>query len=213
MKRTERSILLDAAAVRAILAGRKTQIRWIVKPQPNAGPNGKMVDLGGASWGLLDGVLSGHWRCPFGEPGDRLWGKETWRYSIAGGFVVYRADPGREESTEQLDAVDKQFGGTGFRWRAPVSMRRDQSRLTLEVEGIRVQRVQDISEEDADAEGVERHRHDVKWPSGDPGTCGDVCRRAFSTYWDTKYGPGSFDRNDWVWAATFRHLVEPEERK
>lgn len=74
----ERPILFSGAMVRAILDGTKTQTRRVVKPQPNAGPNGEMVDLGGG-WGLLDGDLSGEWRCPYGAPGDRLWVRESWQ--------------------------------------------------------------------------------------------------------------------------------------
>lgn len=72
----ERPILFSGPMVRALLDGTKTQTRRVVKPQPNGGPDARMVDLGSA-WGLLDGDLSGEWRCPYGVPGDRLWVRET----------------------------------------------------------------------------------------------------------------------------------------
>lgn len=81
----EHPIIMSGPSVLATLAGRKTQTRRVVKLQPDAGPNGTMVDLGGG-WGLLDGVLSGEWCCPYGQPGDRLWVRETWTADFGGTF-------------------------------------------------------------------------------------------------------------------------------
>lgn len=98
----ERPILFSGRLMRAILEGRKTVTRRVVKPQPNAEgcPNAKMVDLGSA-FGLLDGCLSGEWRCPYGVPGDRLWVRENWSAALSNA----RAFPGGSSRYE-----------SGWRW-------------------------------------------------------------------------------------------------
>lgn len=75
----ERPILFSGPMVRALLDGRMTQTRRVVRPQPHHGPVGQMVNLGGPDWAMDDGDLSGQWRCPYGVPGDRLWVRETWQ--------------------------------------------------------------------------------------------------------------------------------------
>jgi len=106
-KPRELAILMHARSIEGIQAGRKRQTRRIVKPQPNSGPRGRMVDLG-AAWGLLDGVLSGEWCCPYGQPGDLLWVRETWAVrqgwddvaprDLDAPYVWYRANESSERS-------------------------------------------------------------------------------------------------------------------
>jgi len=198
----ERPIIFSAPMVWAILEGRKTQAR---RPILRLSGKGQITEFGpsdtpGYEWHFRDSQKRWHdvtlprlmELCRFGVPGDRLWVRETWRNSIAGGFVVYRADPGRSESTKALDAIDRKFGSIGFRWRSPIHMPRWASRITLEIEQVRVQRVQDVSEADAAAEGC-RATHSV--------------RHAFATFWDSIHGPGAWERNDFCWAIAFRRVA------
>lgn len=124
----ERPILFSGPMVRAILDGRKTQTRRVVKPRQG------MLD----DWTGLP--------CPYGKPGDRLWVRETCYFEQPHGEVIYRADPGSEK------ALDPEF--TGLRWRPSIHMPRWASRITLEIVNVRVERLQDIRVDDARAEGV-----------------------------------------------------------
>lgn len=222
-----RPILFNGPMVNALLDGRKTMTRRIVKPQPNSGPGGEMVDLGGA-WGLLDGDLSGEWVCPYGVPGDLLWVRETCTIyhtinhirrasgasssEVSDGLVGYRADGhGTIEdfrshvasmSGSDLEAVEI----NGDRWRPSIHMPRWASRITLRITDVRVERVQDISEEDARAEGVAEDAEpcDHKRRSCEEVGClGPGYRAPFAALWDTINGPDAWDRNDWVWCASF----------
>lgn len=162
----ERPILFSGPMVRAILDGRKTQTRRVVKPQP-VGRQRVIEGLAhvthgmnpaddGAVWYVGDCISAGvEIRCPFGSPGDRLWVRETWQVfehedlsvdaltlrhvegQLAGDVVFYADDPD--------EAVD--------RWRPSIHMPRWASRITLEVVSVRVERLADISESDAKAEG------------------------------------------------------------
>lgn len=176
-------IIFSGPMVRAILEGRKSQTRRLLKPQPNSGPDGKMVNLGSGSWGLSDGILSGEWK--LASPGDRLWVREAWAKD-GDCPLQYRAGPHVAD-----DAL-------GVRWRPSIHMPRWASRITLEVTEVRVQRLQDISEEDARAEGV---RGNASGPWGCEGVIED-----FSDLWESIHGPGSWDANPWVAAITFKRI-------
>jgi hypothetical protein len=224
----ERPVPFGGPMVQAVLAGRKTMARWIVKPQPPEGYH---------KWGAMMGEYA-HWtltprqgekgdpihrKCPYGEPGDRLWVRETWAVPVnfLGGIhyprmaegepVVYRAD------CETLP------DGYGSRWRASTRMFRWASRINLEITSIRVERLQDISEEDARAEGVPPNwvfdnlmewspEEDGFLPAGweklhpDGGPYHWTAREAFATWWDAINGKGSWEANPWVWAISLRRL-------
>ena len=204
----ERPILFSGAMVRAILAGTKTQTRRIVKPQPASGA-GLRVSVpqpanGGASvvFGAVDarGVWSDALRlqCPYGAAGDQLWVRETWAQHTVGGevFTVYRADCGDD--------------GDGAPWRPSIFMPRALSRISLEIAGVRVERVQQISEADARAEGV-MIASDTVTPVtlydkyADPATHVD----AYADLWDSINGARGFgwDANPWVWVLEFRRAA------
>lgn len=210
----ERPILFSAPMVRAILAGRKTMTRRIVKPQP-AGKQRVVEGLAhvtvgmnpaddGAVWYVGDGVSRGtEVRCPYGSFGDRLWVRETFRPIMSGmneGEWDYRAD-------------DPSASGIGFiPWKPSIFMPRQASRITLQVEAVRVERLQDITDEDAIAEGMHKF-HGVGFygydPNGTPGTCvGDSAGEAFRLLWDKINGNGSWDVNPWVWVVSFS-VVKP----
>lgn len=194
----ERPILLNAEMVRAVLDGRKTQTRRILTPRQL-----KMIDAA-ASIGECYPLEFGHqhensqsyyreW-CPFGEVGDRLWVRETW--AEAGGSApelqLYRASypahvPCHYENVPPAEKI---------RWRPSIHMPRWASRITLEITGVRVERLKCISEEDARAEGA-------------PTECcviGDKHFLGFRTLWRSIYGEESWQDNPFVWVIEFKRV-------
>jgi hypothetical protein len=156
----ERPILFSGPMVRAILSGSKTQTRRILKPQPREDQimpanwaevmeyNPDAIYGDGLTWGALQENGEYHsFKCPYGKPGGRLWVREAHcpRY-FDDGSTGYRAD------------YDKALVGDVVpepKWTPSIHMFRKNSRINLEITNIRVERLQDISEEDAKAEGVE----------------------------------------------------------
>jgi hypothetical protein len=193
-----RPILFNGPMIRALLAGSKTQTRRVVKPQPNSGPNGEMVCLGGEEWGLLDGILSGDWRCPYGRPGDLLWCRETWAH-VHGitqrPAAIYRSDP-------MYDGCKP--GDFPWQWRPSIHMPRWASRITLEITDVAVDQVQEIS-------GIDARREGVSVPAHIPHDGADLywARREFRSLWDSINAARGFgwDANPWVWCLSFR-LIE-----
>lgn len=189
---TSRPILMSGPMVRAILAGRKTQTRRIVKGTTER-PSAKYSDEYMEAWKNDAGWAQ---ICPYGKPGDNLWVRETWGRAngfggASGDVLVYRAD------------VDL----TGVRWKPSIHMPRWASRINLQVLSVRVERLQDISEEDAIAEGVEYH-HDEKeafagWYSADRTVLYPTAKRAFQDLFESINGPEAWERNDWLWVISF----------
>lgn len=195
----ERPILFSAPMVRALLARTKTQTRRLVKPQA-----GRIVGdlLGQPKW-YLDGDPDRVIRCPYGVPGDRLWVKETWARrldedhlspsKLEGKWAWYWADP---------QTCNTGCAGAAGKKRVSIHMPRWASRITLEVTEVRVQRLQDISEEDARAEGMAVWDYDASAPGGAMGCTG------YARLWNVINGVGAWETNPWVWAISFRR-VEP----
>lgn len=154
----ERPIIFSADMVRAILDGRKTQTRRVVKPQPKSPHLGYMAVEGGALQcgpdypdGDDDFV-----RCPYGVPGDRLWVRETWDW-VAGGSII--SIQGGESQSKRIDQVIYRADGgnpVSCGWTSAAHMPRWASRITLEIVDVHVERVQYISELDAYSEGTSR---------------------------------------------------------
>lgn len=227
----ERPIIYSAPMVLAKLAGRKTQTRRIVKPQP---PTAEAVRaksgtsfsiftdrhaptyfrVGGPVWAVRELMgANPEWHCPYGMPGDRLWGRETfgiahehsdleWDIAVAQAQqkrndcgVVYRADANGGWALSHL---------VGDRWRPSIFMPRWASRLLDEVVAVRVERLQDISAEDAIAEGLtEEAGSDVPF-YGCPGVfTADFTdpRDAYRELWSSINGPESWAANPWVWVV------------
>ena len=199
---TERPIPFRDWEVRAILKGDKTLTRRIVKPQP------WVDDMGNAVWkdtifgqnsvgvphiqSLASPVPSSRTKrvlCPYGAPGDLLWVRETWA-PLKSGSVDFAAD---------WSDTQKKFAG---KWRPSIHMPRWASRITLEVKSVRVERLQDISEDDARAEGV--HRTDWEY---DDGECCDNDRDALRALWNHINGPDAWEANPWVWALSFERVT------
>lgn len=204
--------------VRAILEGRKTQTRRIVKGDAGLMPmfvtpfaegplGGTKVPTG--EFGLHfhnDRVINKHVRCPYGEPGDRLWVRESHKFeNDKGDCIFYKADGARhyvQDNGEWLRPEDM------WKWRPSIHMPRWASRITLEVESVRVERLQAISEEDAKAEGADPV---VLLPDDDTGllttvmhdTKGDH-RDGFAALWSSINGLGSWQANPWVWVVGFK---------
>ena len=188
----ERPILFSTALVRAILDGRKTQTRRVVKLNDSG-----RVALGGFNWHLddPDAVEA----CPYGQPGDRLWVRES-HMSIdnrdGGRIIRYKA--GGPDLVFSAGAGDEDWRGDS-KWKPSIHMCRDYSRILLEITNVRVERVQEISEADAFAEGTTKsivgHALDnLKY------------RAAFQTLWNSINAARGFgwDVNPWVWVITFR---------
>lgn len=210
-----RPILFSAPMVRALLAGTKTQTRRALKPQPEAVHGGEPYWFVGGyrAWQhrSTDHVLrqgGNPLPCPYGEAGAGLWVRETWAYHLhaaasasddAGPFV-YAAD-----GTTQYRLCD--------RWRPSIHMPRSASRISLAVTAVRVERLQDISEADAIAEGgTEALRgwwtHEgLQW--NDPGPnhrFGATPIDSYRVLWESINGPGSWDANPWVWVVEFKRV-------
>lgn len=162
----ERPILMNGAMVRATLASTKSQTRRIVNPQPSndhswlgwCASSTQRADEGKAVWSVGDGsrLQDPHRvRCPYGQPGDRLWVRETWRSTGDGGRADYLAPRDMQPHPVWYDAdgaapADQCAGKT----RVSIHMPRWASRILLEIVSVRVERLNDCSEADAKAEGV-----------------------------------------------------------
>lgn len=233
----ERPILFSGAMVRAILDGRKTQTRRVIVPQPYMVHNAPMLEVvaGDLYWPMsgpgFDKMVASH----YGRTGDRLWVRETWRpwwdedppegtglYCV----VQYKADNAiyKPGTNPAIPDIPDEVTGHRFAmacdmapvetWRPSIHMPRWASRLTLEVTDVRVQRVQEISEADAVAEGVRGLEKSLA--SFDDGTVDSGLEfalsscptMAFEYLWGSINGKRgySWDANPWVWAITFKVL-------
>lgn len=232
MATKERPILFSAPMVRALLDGRKTQTRRVMKPQPelsgkllwwNWKPGFGAANLAGAyhSDGSVRRCDEWFRHCPYGRPGDMLWVKETYADLTATHgqpwerrnpntglyergrkpFLWYRADGEQPDIGDGRSPVD--------RWRPSIHMPRWASRIDLEVTGVRVERLQDISEADAMAEGASFHDGRGIGHSGwrhDFGAVHSDARSAFARLWESINGLGSWDANPWVWVVEFKRI-------
>lgn len=219
----DRPIIFSASMIRALLSGSKTQTRRILKPQPiepvshpplisfnhgvaeySLGPNCRKAN-GDLIW----------WKLP--APGDRLWVREA--------FWIQKYDDDTFRPAE-LDASNTRWRyvadgadgapldpmGAAGKLRPSIHIPRWASRLTLIVEGVKIERLQDISEEDAraegverisDWEGVERYRHYTCPDLAIPYT-GVAAKISFSTLWESIHGEEAWIANPWVVAISFR---------
>jgi hypothetical protein len=201
----ERPVLFSAPMVLALLAGRKTQTRRVVKPQPRSGWLGYMMMHSKPGVALLNGPdypdgAEDEVPCPYGVPGDRLWVKESFRLRADQDHKPPRDDYWKSgawyEATGNGETPSGCGGGIG-RLRSSIHMPRWASRITLEITEVRVQRLQDISEEDAKAEGVDPLGMMF---GGEPYR--ESYRQGFEVAWASINGAGSWDANPWVWAIS-----------
>ncbi|CNE25336.1 ASCH domain-containing protein [Yersinia enterocolitica] len=186
----EKPILFNAEMVQAILSGRKTQTRRIMGNQP-AGQDLETVhvrhndDFNFQWYGNLG--ESSYFPCPLGKPGDQLWVRETWNKH--GGLITYRADHDWIEEMRKATVCPA-------KWVPSLHMPRWASRINLLITGVRVERLKDISEQDALAEGVSANEH-------------SPARYVFGSLWQSIYGadnPKSWQANPWVWVIEFERM-------
>lgn len=195
----ERPILFNTEMVQAILAGRKTQTRRVCKPKKdiNVGCLLNPNELAGEiNWGNFDNSA-------FGQPGDRLWVRETFQGPLInqGGdypdgyempeFCVYAADgvPRPEFATVDDETV--------CRWRPSIHMPRWACRIILEITSVRVERLQDITESDSKAEGFDYPAIEQAFKF--------KARHNFKFQWDLIYK--NWSENPWVWVVKFKVLT------
>ena len=219
----ERGMIFNGPMVKAILSGQKTQTRRIVK---NVSSDSCMTlkEPSKNRDGIYTHVMDApkHGLCPFGAVGDRIWVRETW------GVVSHELDedgriqpwnPDRPATAIQempfgngyysghaIYAADGDFtwgDDDGYEdersyWKPSIHMPREASRISLEITGVRVERLNDISEEDAKAEGA-------------PTECcviGDKHFLGFRSLWKSIYGEESWQDNPWVWVIEFKRVQE-----
>lgn len=212
-----RPILFSAPMVRALLNGSKTQTRQVVKPRPDR-YMGKRCML--QPHELAGEVNQGEYsNCPHGQPGDRLWVRETWCGEIDGHTsqliynedgntykCLYRAD-GQHVVLDDGDGFTKtnKDGSEASPWKPSIHMPRWASRITLEITGVRVERLHAISEADAIAEGIDADVSSATLSSiGTRDIAGPVAE--YSILWEQINGPGSWDLNPWVWVIEFKRV-------
>jgi hypothetical protein len=207
----ERPILMNGAMVRAVLDGSKTQTRRIMKPQPEPTPHRpgdyqwpcnafqSMVSVADTRAPGAHGMAGD--ACPHGGHGDRLWVRETWApypdFPETVRRAVYRADRECEYDVE--------------RWRPSIHMPRWASRIQLEIVSVRVERLQDISDADIVAEGIDmealaesQDRYDIVCKgSGASGRATE--RTAWRDLWEST--GGDWEANPWCWAIAFKRVT------
>jgi len=217
---TSRPMLFSGPMVRALLNGTKTQTRRIVKVQPEENHFGTPIWRAGDFPNICP-------RCPYGQRGERLWVRETWAELLhtspsTNEPSLCEGDKLIEHATRRADGRGWHYDGTviayratsdvqfcdgdGFdsasRWKPSIHMRREHSRITLEITDVRVEQLQQISGNDVLAEGVDNGKANAamgaRWDN--------MQRMAFGELWESIYGPGSWDPNPLVWALTFKRI-------
>jgi len=196
----ERPILFSAPMVRAILAGAKTQTRRLVKPNPHK-VDGGVPFADAPAWAHAE-PGSAVMRCPYGVRGDRLYAREAWAAPHAYDHLPPRLIP---QDARIHYAANEDRGG--LLWRPGIHMPRWASRITLEVTGVRVEELQEISYEDAKAEGAEFWRNDGTLTELPP--C-SAHRYEFEDLWTSIHGADSWNANPWVWVVSFQRLDAKE---
>jgi len=196
-----RPILFSAPMVKAILDGSKTQTRRIIKTQPDCSLTSVAYTVGNhesRTVAMREGRYSIF--CPYGLHGDQLWVRETWA-EVTGPVAGESAESfGRKGIIYRADEGNSSLKGI---WKPSIFMRRFASRITLEITAIRVERLQDISEEDAKAEGCDGNCPIGHIPSYQKAPYG----YHYSQLWTSINGPGSWDANPWVWVLEFRRIA------
>lgn len=231
----ERPILFSGPMVRAILSGKKTQTRRVVRKQfaqdaepaevPATSPEGWQISgHSGLWWDDAGACIDDAIRCPYGQPGDRLWVREAFRFldafdeyspsrvgelCLAAGYTrpwaptQYEADGLRDNWVNVGTAPGSITAG---KLRPGIHMPSWASRILLEITAVRVERLQDISEADAVAEGI--HRQQTTGWFSSPGIkgAGTSARAGYALLWNSINGDDAWDANPWVWVIEFRRI-------
>lgn len=185
-------ILFSTPMVQAIFDDRKTQTRRIIKPQPKD-------DLSFLGWKLPEYVQVAFGRgvktdslhkFPFGQVGDVLWVRETWQNSENNVYYHYKAD----------------FTEPGKGWKPSIFMPKDAARIWLKITDVRVERLNDISAEDSQKEGI-------TWNQGEEWEAKyqNAYSYKFKMLWESINGEESWNANPWVWVIEFERIEKPSE--
>ena len=226
----ERPVLFSGAMVRALLDGSKTQTRRVVKPAPEAdqvlrtvtGSSGFIYSVDDTPPVPYPAVRRIRWDCPYGQPGDRLWVRETFGYVSPDEFerphaecnIEYRADLplGCTDRPGSWPADECAGDPARPRWRPSIYMPRAASRILLEIVSVRVERLQGIGEADCWAEGIEA----VAGALDDlaiihlakrMGCSFEDAAPTYAALWESINGAGSWDANPWVWVVEFKRVA------
>jgi hypothetical protein len=202
----EKPILFSTEMVRAILDGRKTQTRRVVKPQPKThhrsdtrlhfyprtSNNWEVKDIwAGDCFSILDSF-----KCPYGKVGDLLWVRETFGQGVSGKFY-YKADKG---------IADKIV----LSWKPSIFMPKDAARIWLRITDVRVEKLGEITEGDAVAEGISIQSTGYYCWHPDESLVDSACEAgdAFRKLWQSINGHDSWNANPWVWVIEFEVLYK-----
>ena len=207
---TERGMIFNGEMVRALLDGRKTQTRRIIKDcTVGRDQISKFIQIEKKFIGCYPEDVPELIRecCPYGIPGDRIWVCETWADAGASApdLKLYRANyPEHVPSIYENVPPAKEI-----RWTPSIHMPRWASRILLEITDVRVERLNAINEHDAQAEGVAKLRGGF-WKHYQPGWTQHQlsARGSFVTLWKSIYGDESWNSNPWVWVIKFKRIEE-----
>lgn len=190
-------IIFSTPMVHAILDGRKTQTRRVIKDKDIT--NNFDIDVDGSAYAYIDQATGDSYppthRAKY-QPGDILWVRETWSKDENGEYV-YRANYGTTE--------DDSFPPSMFRWKPSIHMPREAARIFLKVTNVRVERLQDITEDEAIKEGAKAYG---------PNNCsGTSARIAFAENWDKTTTEHEWRTNPWVWVIEFEKISKDETER
>jgi len=218
---TEKPILFNTEMVKAILDGRKTQTRRVIKPQPiNEKPHlewgwawrkSKKTWFSGVTLKQLVSKPGLLYHSPYGKPGDELWVRETWRPSQINGKVWYKAGEWLPyiKKYKTVHESYKGIDGTS-KWRPSIHMPRRASRIQLTVKDVRVERVTDITEDDAKAEGMKFDLQDASIKYSELYNGNYTLVHKFYSLWNSINGSRGYgvETNPWVWVIEFELLTK-----
>ena len=195
MKTKDRPILFSAPMVRALLDGSKTQTRRVVKRSdewPASAVKAVMLESRGTALAVAaDRCTYGpEISCFYGQPGDRLWVRETYWIDDEDNAIIYRAD----KDADIVDTNRHETGSKKYNWKPSIFMPRAASRITLEITGVRVERLQDITRGDSMSEGC-------PFPNM---AQGDNPCQWYEQLWGQINGADSWAANPWVWVIEFK---------
>ncbi|AVB28538.1 hypothetical protein L6218_11900 [Pseudomonas syringae pv. syringae] len=202
----ERPILFSAPMVRAILSGRKKVTRRALKVQPHIDVSGNFC-VGGANYGqdiygkpVTKHFVSSH--CPYGQPGDRLWVREAWQDDAQVNAIAPRELSHGEPIQYPADGASRQNGCsmiTPGKTRPSIHMPRWVSRILLEINDVRVERLQDISEGQAEGVNFLRSAPDLDETL--------TAAQLFDCLWSSINSADSWNANPWVWVVEFKPVT------
>lgn len=222
-----RPMLFNGPMVRALLDGSKTQTRRVCKKQPYPNgyhwdgndflchndylpPSAMLMDAGGKELYTTSNMEGWESECPYGQPSDQIYVKETWSHDapdLEACRVAHEDAMGGGTYGPYYHATET--APETLEWKPSIHMPRWASRITLEIVSVRVERLNDISEEDARAEGItdggcincgEPEPCKCSWPMPD-------ARESFIRLWESINGPNSWFANPWCWVITFKRVL------